>query len=88
MGRTAKNTLPNSGFGILIYLIASVMSKVYCGNISPSDVAVKDLLKLYLADQEMKGNYKIAEGRVRLHLMPAFGKLKASELTTDSLPKR
>src|SRR4051812_20239726 len=56
--------------------------KISCGN-----AMVSDLLDLYLADQIKQGrqSYKQAEGYVRLHLRPAFGKTKAAALTTGMI---
>jgi integrase len=47
-------------------------------------VFVSDLFDLYLADQrkQARHSYKQAEGYVRLHLKPAFGKHKAMAITT------
>jgi integrase len=52
--------------------------------VSNANATVSDLLELYLADQRKQGrhSYKQAEGYVRLHLRPAFGKMKASSITT------
>jgi hypothetical protein len=46
-----------------------------------------DLLDLYLADQrkQKRRSYKQAEGYVRLHLEPGFGKLKASSITSAAV---
>ena len=55
--------------------------------VSSSSATVRDLLQLYLADQRKQGrrSQKQAEGYVRLHLDPAFGKIKASEITTQKI---
>jgi len=46
---------------------------------------MSDLLALYLADQrkQSRSSYKQADGYVRLHLDPAFGRVKASAITTQ-----
>jgi integrase len=55
--------------------------------VSSSTATVRDLFQLYLADQRKQGrrSQKQAEGYVRLHLDPAFGKIKASEITTQKI---
>jgi integrase len=52
--------------------------------VTRATASVGDLLRLYLADQKRQGrhSYKQAEGYVRLHLEPAFGKIRAGDLTT------
>ena len=52
--------------------------------ITSADATVSDLLRLYLEDQrrQQRHSHKQADGYVRLHLEPAFGKIKASALTT------
>jgi integrase len=57
--------------------------------VSSAHATVEDLLRLYLADQRRQGrhSYKQAEGYVRLHLNPAFGKLKASAITTQVIER-
>lgn len=52
--------------------------------ISVANASVSDLLDLYLADQkkQRRHSYKQAEGYVRLHLRPAFGKVKAAAITS------
>src|SRR3954469_20603055 len=53
--------------------------------ISSRTATVSDLLQLYLSDQKKQArrSSKQAEGYVRLHLQPAFGRLKASEITSS-----
>lgn len=55
--------------------------------VTSTDATVGDLLKLYLADQkkQKRSSYNSAEGYVRLHLEPAFGKIKASAITTKMI---
>jgi hypothetical protein len=50
---------------------------------------VGDLLDLYLADQrkQKRHSYKRAAGYVRLHLQPAFSKLKASAITSATIDR-
>src|SRR5215469_7609505 len=57
--------------------------------VSSANATVSDLLQLYLADQRRQGRHsrKQAEGYVRLHLDPAFGKTKASEITTQKIDR-
>jgi integrase len=52
--------------------------------ISSTSATVRELLNLYLADQkrQSRSSYRQADGYVRLHLGPAFGKIKASLITT------
>jgi len=52
--------------------------------ITSTDATIDDLLRLYLEDQrrQKRHSYQQADGYVRLHLEPAFGKIKASALTT------
>jgi len=52
--------------------------------VTSTDATVSDLLSLYLEDQKRQSrhSYKQADGYVRLHLEPAFGKIRASLLTT------
>src|SRR5450755_4123585 len=55
--------------------------------VTVSDASVDDLLQLYLDEQKRQRchSFKQAEGYVRLHLRPAFGKIKASALTTKMI---
>jgi integrase len=55
--------------------------------ITSTDATVSDLLRLYLEDQrrQKRHSYKQADGYVRLHLEPAFEKIKASALTTKMI---
>jgi integrase-like protein len=55
--------------------------------VTSTDATVNDLLRLYLEDQKRQSrhSYKQADGYVRLHLDPAFGKIKASALTTKMI---
>lgn len=55
--------------------------------ITTGSATVTHLLDLYLADQKKQSrrSYKQAEGYVRLHLSPAFGKIKASAITTQMI---
>src|SRR4051812_5056926 len=55
--------------------------------VTRTTAAVRDLLQLYLADQKRQGrrSRKQAEGYVRLHLDPAFGKMRASDLNTRQI---
>jgi integrase len=52
--------------------------------VTSTDATVGDLLQLYLDDQkrQKRHSYQQANGYVRLHLDPAFGKIRASALTT------
>lgn len=52
--------------------------------VTATDASVADLLRLYLADQrkQKRSSYQSAEGYVRLHLEPAFAKVKAASITT------
>lgn len=55
--------------------------------VTSTDAAVNDLLHLYVEDQKRQSrhSYKQADGYVRLHLRPAFGKVRASALTTKMI---
>jgi Phage integrase, N-terminal SAM-like domain len=55
--------------------------------VTSTDATVNDLLHLYLEDQKRQSrhSYKQADGYVRLHLQPAFGKIRASALTTKMI---
>jgi integrase len=55
--------------------------------ITSTDATVSDLLRLYLEDQrrQKRHSYQQADGYVRLHLEPAFGKIKVSALTTKMI---
>lgn len=55
--------------------------------ITSTDATVGDLLRLYLEDQkrQKRHSYQQADGYVRLHLEPSFGKIKASALTTKMI---
>lgn len=57
--------------------------------VSSTTARVTDLLQLYLADQKKQKRHsgKQAEGYVRLHLEPAFGKVKASSITTTMIAR-
>jgi integrase len=55
--------------------------------ITATEAKVGDLLQLYLEDQKRQSRHssKQADGYVRLHLLPAFGKIRASALTTKMI---
>ncbi len=55
--------------------------------ISSSKAVTRDLLQLYLADQKKhaRNSWKQAEGYVRLHLAPALGNVRASEVTSSMI---
>jgi integrase len=55
--------------------------------VTSTDATVSDFLRLYLEDQKRQGrhSYKQADGYLRLHLQPAFGKIRASALTTKMI---
>ena len=57
--------------------------------ISAGDATVGDLLELHLADQRKhkRSDYRSAEGYIRIHLKPAFGKIKASLLTSTKIDR-
>ena len=67
-----------------IRLLNQRRSEIESRQVSSLTATVGDLFKLYLADQRKQGrhSYKQADGYVRLHLDPAFGKIKASAITT------
>src|SRR3954447_22319913 len=67
-----------------IRLLNKRRSEIDNRQVTPANVLVSDLLELYLADQrrQARHSYPQAEGYVLLHLKPAFGKLKASTITT------
>jgi site-specific recombinase XerC len=48
----------------------------------PADATIGNLLDLYLADRRKGKGYQYAECYVRLHLRPAFGKVKVDNLST------
>lgn len=51
----------------------------------PAGARIGNLLDLYLADRGKGTGYRDAETYVRLHLRPAFGKLKVGDLSTAML---
>jgi integrase len=55
--------------------------------LTSTDATISDLLRLYLEDQkrQKRHSYQQANGHVRLHLDPAFGKSRASALTTKMI---
>ena len=55
--------------------------------VASGNAMVADLLGLYVADQkrQRRHSYKQAEGYVRLHVGPAFGRIKASAVTTGMI---
>ena len=70
-----------------IRLLNQRRSEIDSRQVSSASATVRDLLNLYLADQRKQGrhSYKQADGYVRLHLDPAFGKTKASSMTTQKI---
>jgi integrase len=72
-----------------IRLLNQRRSEIDNRQVSSANATVGDLLKLYLADQRKQGrhSYKQAEGYVRLHLDPAFSKIKASAITTRMIER-
>jgi len=67
-----------------VRLLNQRRSEIDNRQISSASSTVSDLLDLYLADQkkQRRHSFKQAEGYVRLHLRPAFGKLKGAAITT------
>src|SRR4051812_12674720 len=59
------------------------------GQMCFADATIGDILELYLKDykKQKRKTLKQAEGYVRLHLGPAFGKLKASKLTDPAIDR-
>lgn len=57
--------------------------------VSSTTATVQDLLQLYLEDQkkQKRKSYQQAEGYVRLHLSPAFGSVRASNLTSRMIDR-
>src|SRR5713226_8299175 len=82
---SAKSTSKNDA----IRLLNQRRSEIDNRQVSSANATVGDLLSLYLADQRKQGrhSYKQAEGYVRLHLGPAFGKIKASGITTQTIDR-
>jgi hypothetical protein len=77
---SSKSTNKNDA----IRLLNQRRSEIDNRQVSSTTATISDLLGLYLADQRKQGrhSYKQAEGYVRLHLDPALGKIKASEIAT------
>lgn len=77
---SSKSTIKNDA----IRLLNKRRKEIDDRQITSTDATVSDLLRLYLDDQrrQQRHSYKQADGYVRLHLEPAFGKIKASALTT------
>jgi type IV secretion system protein VirB10 len=75
---SSKSTVKNDA----IRLLNQRRSEIDNRQISSGTATVGDLLDLYLADQrkQKRHGYKQADGYVRLHLKPAFGKVKASAI--------
>jgi hypothetical protein len=82
---SSKSTSKNDA----IRLLNQRRSEIDNRQVSSANAAVGDLLNLYLADQRKQGrhSYKQAEGYVRLHLDPAFGKVRASAITTQTIDR-
>ncbi len=78
--RTSKSTNKSDA----IRLLNKRRTEIDDRQITSTDATVGDLLHLYLGDQkrQSRDSYKQADGYVRLHLQPAFGKIKDSALTT------
>src|SRR4051812_34292533 len=72
-----------------IRLLNQRRSEIDNRQVSSTTATISDLLGLYLADQRKQGrhSYKQAEGYVRLHLDPALGKIKASEIATRMIDR-
>jgi integrase len=70
-----------------IRLLNQRRSEIDSRQVSSANATVRDLLNLYLADQRKQGRHSVkqADGYVRLHLDPAFGKTKASAITTQKI---
>ena len=77
---SSKSTIKNDA----IRLLNKRRKEIDERQITSADATVSDLLRLYLEDQrrQQRHSHKQADGYVRLHLEPAFGKIKASALTT------
>ena len=82
---SSKSTVKNDA----IRLLNQRRSEIDNRQISSGTATVGDLLDLYLADQrkQKRHSYKQADGYVRLHLKPAFGKLKASAITSATIDR-
>jgi integrase len=72
-----------------IRLLNQRRSEIDNRQIPAGSATVGDLLDLYLADQrkQKRHSYKQAAGYVRLHLQPAFSKLKASAITSATIDR-
>jgi hypothetical protein len=70
-----------------IKLLNQRRSEIDTRQVSSASALVSDLLQLCLADQrkQRRQSYKMAEGYVRLHLEPAFGRSKAAAITTRAI---
>jgi integrase len=82
---SSKSTVKNDA----IRLLNQRRSEIDKRQISSGAATVDDLLDLYLADQrkQKRHSYKQADGYVRLHLKPAFGRLKASAITSATIDR-
>ena len=67
-------------------ILAKKQSEANDGKVGPRGVTVGNLLDLYLDEKRRAGRpLASADGYVRLHLGPAFGKLIAERITTDHI---
>lgn len=82
---SSKSTSKNDA----IRLLNQRRSEIDTRQLTATDATVSDLLQLYLQDQkkQKRKSLKQAEGYVRLHLSPAFGKVKAASLTTTMIDR-
>ncbi len=80
---SSKSTIKNDA----IRLLNKRRKEIDDRQITSTDATVSDLLRLYLEDQrrQQRHSHKQADGYVRLHLEPAFRKIKASALTTKMI---
>ena len=77
-------TCPGTDKNDAIKLLTKRWSEIDKRQLSAGGATVADLLNLFLSDQKQnkRASYRSVEGFVRIHLEPAFGKIRAADVTS------
>jgi len=77
-------TCPGTDKNDAIKLLTKRWSEIDNRQVSAGSATVADLLDLFLTDQmqNKRASYRSVEGFVRIHLKPAFGKVRAADVTS------
>ncbi len=83
-GKERRESSKSTNKADAVRLLHQRLKQIDDRQIATSKATIHDLLELFLADQLRQGrrSCRTAEGYVRVHLDPAFGKIPAEAFTT------